>query len=159
MPNVDDPWTDEDIEVTDKTHTDIESNRTHNSNVTDSSRELHRFVATLVDETGLDVSQACDRAMRVALAVALDEHRVPFTREDYDVAYTIPPAGWATERVFAQVEPLPEDHEAVEALDRAVNFTTPDVVYEMAGEAIEAGTFDTYGDVIVAGCRRLLGQR
>lgn len=154
---VDEPWA-SDADIMDLTDTDIEAKRTMHTKISDTSGELHRLVETLRRHEGLDARSAtCDRALRVELAHAIDERIVTFDRDTYDVAYTIPPAGWLQQRVFSEVALVDEDDVDIDS--RAIGFTTPDVVHSMAREAIDNDdAYGTLSEIVMDGTKRLLGR-
>jgi len=123
--------------------------------VSDSSRRLHRLVETLRERDELPSwSETVDRALRVELAYLIDSGEVSFTREDYDVAYTIPPEGWVLGREFDAVSLVGEGD--VDSDDRWISFSTPIVVKEMADEA--KGQVDmTLTELVESGVKRMLG--
>lgn len=154
--NVDDPWA-KDVEVHYLTDTDLQASRNMGTMVSDQDRELHRLVETLRQHEELsNWSEACDRALRVELSHAIDNERVTFRREDYDVAYTIPPTIWL-EQVFPEVPLVPECD--VDTSDPAIGFSTPTVCHEMAKEAIEDGSYNLLTEIVQSGAERLLGYQ
>jgi hypothetical protein len=161
MPNsskdVSAPWA-ADADVRDMTDTDIVATRSYNTKVSDTSHELHRLVETLRREQGLDTQSAtADRALRVELAYTIDERGVKFSREDFDVAYTIPPASWVQERMFPTVDVLDEDE--VDVSGRTLGLTIPSVVREMVDEATDNGPYETMTEMVKMGAKRMLGQQ
>jgi hypothetical protein len=155
--DVDEPWA-SDADIMDLTDTDIEAKRTMHTKISDTSGELHRLVETLRRHEGLDARSAtCDRALRVELAHAIDNHLVTFDRDTHDVAYTIPPAGWLQQRVFSEVTLLDEGEMNVDT--RAIGFTTPDVVHDMARDAVDNDeAYETLSEIVMNGTKRLLGR-
>lgn len=150
------PWTDG-VEITDYTHTDLEASRTKTSKVSDPDGELHVFVETLhqYDELAT-VSETLDRALRVELAAVLDSGDVLFERDQYDVAYTIPPRGWLAEQTFEIVDLVAEGE--VDTEERVISFSMPPVVYEMAQDVLDEGVYVSFTELVGAGVRRLLGR-
>jgi hypothetical protein len=160
MPNsskdVSAPWA-ADADVRDMTDTDIVATRSYNTKVSDTSHELHHLIETLRREQGLDTQSAtADRALRVELAYTIDERRVKFSREDFDVAYTIPPASWVQEQMFPTVDVLDEDE--VDVSGRTLGLTTPSVVREMVDTATDNGPYETMTEMVKQGAKRMLGQ-
>lgn len=154
---VSEPWAG-DADVTDLTDVDLQASRSFNTKVSDSSHELHRLVETLRREQGLDDwSQTVDRAIRIEVACAIDARDVTFTRDDYDVAFTIPPAVWAEKQIFSEVELVDEDD--VDTSERAIGFSTPEVVKEMVDDAIDEGAYDSITDMVRSGVNRMLGRK
>jgi hypothetical protein len=84
-----------DVTVEQMTDTDLVSNRADSQNVSNRNRDLLRAAETLRRKEGHeDTSFTLDWATRIEHARAIDAGDVPFTRQDWDVRYTIPPEGW-----------------------------------------------------------------
>jgi len=168
-----------DAGVLDLSDTDLEASRMCTSGVSDPDRELHRLIGTYMDHTGGSVSSSIDRALRVQLATLLDhasasadavsssrrsresdDHEVPFTRDTFDVAYSIPPSGWLKRNRFPTLELLELDElpEATNPEDPALIYSTSPVVREMVERAIETTDIDTISEFAIRGARLLVGR-
>jgi len=149
-----DPWA-EGVDVMKKTDTDLEASRNTYTRVTDPERTLHRYVRTLTETTGLSRSEALDRGLRVGLADVIDSRVTTITREQFDVAYTIPPAGWLVRQPLPELELV--DESVIE--DRTLGFALPSVVKEMAEAVVEDGGAETVSALVRRGCAILVGHR
>jgi len=117
------------------TDVDLTASRRDNSNISDPSCELHRLAEAVNDHYGYDdLSWTLDTALRHELARLIDSDEVSVGREDFDVKFTIPPAGRVTEKQYDEIE-VPEDSD----LDRAINFSTAPVVLGMADRVVHEG--------------------
>jgi len=156
---VTDLWASE-ADVLDLSDTDLEASRMNTSGVSDPDRELHRLIGTYMQHEGVPVSVAIDRALRVQLATLLDDHGVPFTRDTFDVAYSIPPSGWLQRHRFPKRELLELDAlpEATNPEDPGLSYSTSPVVREMVERAIETTDIDTISEFAIRGARILVGQ-
>jgi hypothetical protein len=154
---VTEPWADE-ANVLDLSDTDLEASRSSTSGVSDPDRELHRLIGTYVHCEGVAVSVTIDRALRVQLARLLDNHEVPFTRETFDVAYSIPPKGWLRRNGFPKREllELSELPREVNPEDPALTYSTSPVVREMVERAIENTGTETISEFVMQGARVLI---
>lgn len=156
MVDVEDPWQ-QDVSVTELTDTDIQVARNQQTRVADSGYELHRLVETLRQAEDLpDWGMTCDRALRVELAAGIDAYDIQFSREDYDIAYTIPPVGWIADREWETVDLVDEDD--VDVSDRTIGFSTPPVVHTMAKDALDEGAYNTLTEMVETGVMRMLGR-
>jgi len=175
---VTEPWAHE-ATVLDLSDTDLEASRSVNTGVSDPERNLHRLVGTIAVRESLTVSEAIDRSLRVALASVLDHasadadavssswqgqesdsHTVPFTRDTFDVAYSIPPNGWLTRQRFTRQE-LVDDADLPEPIQLEkpnLIYSTSPVVHEMAKRTVDAGATETISALVIAGARILLGR-
>ena len=153
---VTEPWA-SDTDVLDLSDADLEASRSKNTAVSDASGTLHPLIAGVCLQTGLNRSQAVDRALRVGLADLLDDRVVPFDRDTFDVAYAIPPASWLTRQSFPTVElPDPEGFpEDIDPDDRLLGYSTAPVIHEMAKRASEVEDVGTISAVAVRGARIL----
>jgi len=187
------PWA-EGVDVVKKTDTDLEASRDAYTRVTDPERTLHRYVRTLcvssneetrvadsdesaeIEATGMSRSEVLDRGLRVGLADVIDSRETTITREQFDVAYTIPPAGWlvrqslpecvasdkatrtrVTER-DAEMELVDEDE--TDDMDRSLGFAFPSVVKEMAEAVIaDSSSVETLSALVRRGCAILVGDK
>ncbi len=151
--HVTDPWQ-RDVAVTDLTDTDLTATRTAPLAVSDPDGEYHRKAEALVNAQLLDeYSAICDRAARIELAYAIDNYVVEFSRDDFDVAYTIPPVGWVEDMETYDVS-IPTEM-AVE--ERQINMTTAPVVESMVEAAVEEDAYETKSAVVQRGLDRQLG--
>jgi len=155
MEDVTEPWQ-SGVDIMSLTDTDLESPRNKSTRIANSSRELHRMVETLARAQDLDWSATCDRALRIELAHAIDNYEVSFTHEEYDVAYTIPPISWIDDH--EPVDGALVDSTDVADEDRTIGFSTAEVVFEMAQQAIHEGAYESLTDVVTSGIERQLGQ-
>jgi hypothetical protein len=150
----------EGIDVRDMTHVDLDESRTRTSKLSttqNGGERVHRLVETVRQHEGLEAaSAAVDRALRVELAAALDSHTLPVTREQYDVAYLIPPQGWIGRRTFSEVELVAEGD--VDTEGRWVSYSTAPTVYEMAQEVVDESLYESVTAMAVRGLERLLGR-
>jgi len=152
------PWA-VDVGVEELTDTDLLASRNTNMNVSDPSRELHRMADALIEWRQDDThpfesrSDACDYALRVELATIIDNRDVPFVRQDFDVAYLIPPEG--THEEWMPDEPLPHSDEGYDDEQRNVNLSTAPTVYEMVNSAIAEGMYENFSAAVVAALRRV----
>jgi len=156
--DVSEPW-DCEASVLDLTDTDLQASRSAQGIASDPSRELHRLTETYRRHAELDTrSGVLDRAVRVQTAAMLDDPDIEtgFTRETYDVAYTIPPEGWVAEYVDT-ADPIPriEEHEVADD-DREIVFSTAPVVSEMY-KRLADNHDQMYSGFVKAGVARLLG--
>jgi hypothetical protein len=156
---VTEPWASE-ADVLDLSDTDLEASRMNTSGVSDPDRELHRLIGTYMHHEGVPVSVAIDRALRVQLAYLLDSHLVPFTRDTFDVAYSLPPSGWLTRHRFPTRDllELNELPEATNPEDPGLSYSTSPVVREMVERAIKNTDIETISEFAKLGARRLVGQ-
>jgi len=152
------PWA-VDVGVEELTDTDLLAARNTNMNVSDPSRELHRMADALIEWRQGDThpfesrSDACDYALRIELAAIIDARDVPFVRQDFDVAYLIPPEG--THEEWMPDDPLDVPTDGYDEEKRNVNFSTPPTVYEMVNSAIAEGMYENFSAAVVAALRRL----
>jgi len=156
---VTEPWAHE-ADVLDLSDTDLEASRSVNTGVSDPERNLHRLVGTIAVRESLTVSEAIDRSLRVALASTLDSHEVPFTRDTFDVAYSIPPNGWLTRQRFTRQE-LVDDADLPDPIKLEkpnLIYSTSPVVHEMAKRTVDAGATETISALVITGARILLGR-
>jgi len=128
-------------------------------NVSDPSRDLHRMADALIEwrrdhpspfETRSD---ACDYALRVELAAIIDAREVPFVRQDFDVAYLLPPEG--TYEQFLADAPLSFPDGDYDGEKRNVNLSTAPTIYEMVNSAIAEGVYENFSAAVVAALRRV----
>jgi len=130
-------WPDDITAVTD---TDLAATRHVQGQLADPSDYSIRLVETARQAHELETRSATiDRGVRIAIAYLIDEREVLFSRGDYDITHTIPPASWVDthrppEAALLSVEELPDDTDVSE---RSIAYTTPEVVYEMTKEASE----------------------
>lgn len=156
MSDVSDLWQ-TDVDIRELTDSDLEAARNKYTRISDAGRNLHNLLATVIDEYSLDNrSEAADCALRIELAAAIDDYDVLFSHDDYDIAYTIPPVGWVGDQEFETVSLV--DADDVDSDERAVGFSTAPVVFEMAQDAIQQGSYDNLSDIVACGLRRMLGQ-
>jgi hypothetical protein len=154
MPDVPDLWTPEDLDIREYSDTDLEASRTFSSRLYDSSGHLHGVLDTYVTHSDVeDRSAAADRALRVELAAWLDSTGPVHQRGDFDVAYTIPPDGWVAANC---PQAAPETVVEANADAPHVNFTTAEVVNEIATAAIDTGAFESTTTVVEAGLKQML---
>jgi hypothetical protein len=155
---VTEPWASE-AGVLDLSDADLEASRSKNTRVSDPDRDMHLMIGAIVRETGLNRSQAIDRALRVGLAALIDNRAVPFDRDTFDVAYSIPPASWLTQQTFRTLD-LPTNEELPESIDNSdpgLGYSTSSVVHEMAKRAADE-TGETVSGIAIRGARILTGQ-
>jgi len=169
------PWA-EGVDVVKKTDTDLEASRDAYTRVTDPERTLHRYVRTLcvssneetrvadsdesaeIEATGLSRSEVLDRGLRVGLADVIDSRETTITREQFDVAYTIPPAGWLIRQSLPELELVDEDE--TDDMDRSLGFALPSVVKEMAEAVIaDSSSVETLSALVRRGCAILVGDK
>jgi hypothetical protein len=150
------PWA-EGVDVLKKTDTDLEASRHDYTRVTDPERTLHRYVRTLVEATGMSRSEVLDRGLRVGLADVIDSRETTITREQFDVAYTIPPAGWLVRQSLPEIELV--DMDETDDMGRALGFALPSVTKEMAEAVVADGGAETVSALVRRGCAILLGHR
>lgn len=147
-----DPWR-RGVDVSDLTDTDLTATRTAPLAVSDPDGEYHRKAAALRTEQSLENDSAvCDRAVRIEIAHAIDNYVVEFSRDDFDVAYTIPPVGWVRQMETYPVE-IPTD---MTVEDRQINMTTAPVVKSMIEAAVEEGPYETKSAIVQHGLDRQL---
>lgn len=163
------PWR-EGVDVTELTDRDLQQPRNVSKALSDSSGTYRRKVEALADVSGLDYSQLLDRAVRVELAHAIDTYRVSFARDDFDVAYTIPPVGWVPQHdTTSQNDHTDADDERADRCtydpslpaeptieSRLLNYTVPPVVKAMMEAAVEEGVYESETALAKAGIDRLL---
>lgn len=148
------PWDNAAIE--EYTDLDLESSRDYNTAAYDSEGDLRRAAETLRQSETLDnLSGTLDRALRVELAWLIDEEKVNFSRDDFNVAYLIPPKGWVSEQTF-QYQKLVDESEV--GNDARIHFSTPHIVWDMLQEAIEVNEYETITEAVTSGVFRMLGH-
>jgi len=146
-----------DVGVTEMTDTDLVASRSENTNVSDPEYELHQLCATAMEHFDLpNTSFTLDYALRVELARLIDGDELSFGRDDFDVKYTIPQVGWFDQQEYETVELIPMDD--VDTSERAINFSMPPVVFNMALRAVDEGVTDTLSGLCIMGLEILLGQ-
>jgi len=151
------PWKD-DIDFRELTDRDLQASRNRYSKVSDTSRELHVLLETLRQQHEfMNLSETIDYVLRVELSHAIDEWAVDFDHKDYDIAYTIPPVAYVTDREYEDV-PLVDESD-VDTDDRAISLSTVPVVYTMAQDAVEQDAYETVTDLVIQGAKRLLGKQ
>jgi len=153
-----------DVTVQEMTDTDLVSNRADSQNVSNRNRDLLRGAETLRRREGHeDTSFTLDWATRIEHARTIDAGGVPFTRQDWDVQYTIPPEGWV-EDTYGGTDDYDVQHtelvpaEAVDADTPTVHFSTATVLLEMSKAAVAEGAYPTVSDLVYTGVLRLLGH-
>lgn len=164
-----------DADIMDLTAKDLEEGRSQYTRVSDSSRELHLLLELLQRRLGLENwSQAADIALRIELAHAIDNYQIDFSREDYEIAYMIPPVGYVDELLDSStelliledsdVEPqqwkdfLPLDESDIDDDHRTIGFSTTETVHTMAKDAVEREAYETVSEIVKTGVKRLLGH-
>lgn len=148
-------WTPEDLDVLEQTDVDLQATRVKGTRLADNEHVLHVHTETLRRRDGYEnFSETLDVAMRVELAALIDGGETPFTRGDYDVAYTIPPEGWVADQQFPTTDLLDPAEVTVE--DRTIYVTTVPVVHEMLTAYTDASDV-TLSSVARDGVDRLLG--
>lgn len=153
------PWWPNDVRLL--TNTDLEAKRYARGNLSDPTDYAHRLVETARRCEGLNtLSATIDRGLRVELAYLIDSRGVMFTRDDYDIAYTIPPASWVAEHRFSKREVLSVGQlpDNLDPTEQTIAFTTAEVVYEMLHDAQPQTDHDTLSGVCRAGVERLIGR-
>lgn len=141
---VDASWTDG-VDVTEMTDTDIVETRTAGTSISDPSHELRRLADGVRDREGFDtVSDATDYSIRVYLAYLMDAGRIEDLRDEYDVAYLIPPSGWSLD-----YDPEPTDVESVSVdEDGKLYPTMPPSVKAMVDDVVEMGDWKTIKEFV-----------
>lgn len=157
--DVTDPWWPDDIRLV--TDTDLQASRYARGHLSDPTDYSVRAVETARQAEGLETASATiDRGLRVQLAHLIDSGEVSISREDYNIAYTIPPASWVREHYVNSYEILPCEAlpDDVDPDERSIAFTTAETVYEILQDIINETEHDTLSGLIRKGVERLIGQ-
>jgi Arc/MetJ-type ribon-helix-helix transcriptional regulator len=154
VPNVDEPWR-SGVKVTELTNTDLVDSRNAPVTFSDSKREYRHDITALANSQNINKSAAADRAIRVELAAAIDNGRVPFSREDFNIAYMIPPKRWVREKLSTYDAKIPRSEE-IDTEQRHINVTTTPTVKQMMEAAVEAESYESKSDIIKNGINRYL---
>ena len=127
------PWR-EDVDVTEFTERDLTANRSQQSAVS-AVDDLPLLVESVRRGWKLpDVPFTIDFIIRVELARVIDNYEVSFSREDYDIAYMIPPVGYVEDNI----DTVPAvDAETVHYDERSMHYFTTPTVFEMMNDAVE----------------------
>jgi|AntDeeMetagen192_2_1112575.scaffolds.fasta_scaffold10164_1 hypothetical protein len=157
MEKIAEPW-DEAQEVTDYTDTDLQYSRSYSTRVRDPEFEIHRLTETVRQLFELDNwSDTLDTALRVEIADAIDNQRTWITRDQFDVAYMIPPRGWVEQENFTEQELV--DESDIDTDDPYIGYSAPETTRTMMDKTIDEGLYETKTEVIVSGLRRILGHQ
>jgi len=147
----------EDATFEDLADGDLTSSRVTYTRVSDPDHELHQLVETVRQVYDLETrSEAGDMALRIESAYAIDNNLAGIDRREHDIAYTIPPASWIEMQMFRQRELLNMEDVVVE--DYRIGVTTSPIVHELATDMVEEGAYPTLSEMVMDGCRRLLGR-
>lgn len=159
--DVTEPWWVDDVRKL--TNTDLEAKRYARGVLYGSDEMVPRLIATALDAEGLSERPVViDRALRIEVAALLDDRRLPFTREEYDVAYTIPPMSWVTRQSFPKRELVNLERARELGVDiekKRYQYSTAEVVHEMIETGIDAGVIESHAGLARDGLRRLVGRR
>jgi hypothetical protein len=159
--DVTEPWMVDDVRKL--TDTDLEAKRYARGVLYGADETVPRLIATALDAEGLSERPVViDRALRVEVAALIDNRELPFTRDDYDVAYTIPPASWVQRQSFPERELVTVERAREMGIDverQRYHYSTAEVVHEMIEAGIDAGVIDSHAAVARDGLRRLVGHR
>jgi len=102
-------------------------------------------------------SDTLDTALRVEIADAIDNQRTWITRDQFDVAYMIPPRGWVEQENFTEQELV--DESDIDTDDPYIGYSAPETTRTMMDKTIDEGLYETKTEVIVSGLRRILGHQ
>lgn len=141
--NITKPWR-QGVPVTELTGKDLNQARNETIGLSDRDHKYTRRVQTLANALNLGKSATIDRSVRIELAYAIDAGKVPFSRDDFDVAYIVPPSGWVDDNEDVwQVDLNPVDEEEVDTSSRIIHATVPPVVEKMVDAAVDQGPYDS----------------
>jgi len=148
------PWR-ASVDVTQLTDTDLEASRRGSLGLSDSAGRLQSICDPLLDTEYFEtISEIGDCGLRVGVADVIDDHRTTVTREDFDVAYTIPPEGWV-----AANTPLLADPPTIKRSEEYEKYTisTPEVVIEMARAIAQEGAARDMNTIMKVGIWMIAG--
>ena len=156
MDEIAEPWDDAD-DIMAYTDTDLQYSRLWNTAIYDRDSYVRWLADGVTDAYDFDgYSETCDFALRIGLAHLIDtmEGEPVVTREEYDIAYMIPPQGWVTETSHREVSLADVRPETTERYGQ-IRFSAPETTKAMIQVLMDAGVVESYKAVVVHGLELL----
>ena len=142
-------------DVTSYTDTDLTFSRNWSSRLYDPTGEYRNKGLGIQDQWDLpDLSASLDFASRIGLAKLIDDAEAYISRDEYDVAYTIPPRGWVNREIRRTAE-----YDSVNQSEEYIQVSMPPVCKEMIEDVIEQGLFESKKEFIQYGIDILVGEK
>jgi len=148
MEQVAETWDDTDPDdVSSYTDTDLTYARGWSTRLYDPTGEYRSKATAIKEHYELpDLSATVDFATRIGIASLIDNNEVLFSRDDFDVNYTIPPRGWVQTNVTGSIE-----YSDVSSDSEYIQTSIPDVCKKMAEQMVDDGSIEKKRELITYG--------
>ena len=153
------PWDDAD-DIRAYSDYDLQYSRNWSTRIYDKDGTVEAKIQAYLSDGEFDyenTSEVLDATYRIGCAYYLDNETVPRDRDDFDIAYCIPPRGWIIRTSFEKLQ-IPEPVEPDEREDGYMQVSTPSVCDEITDMLVDEGVVEYKREVCLRGLNILVGQ-